>query len=182
MSHVLMSTSAAHGHVYPNLPVMAELVARGHRVTYPVPDRFADAVAATGATVLPITTDLADPARGEQWPESGIEVMRLFSDEARSAYAQTTSALGPDLPDVVCYDGSGWAGHALSRVHALPRVELAPHMVASLAEVGVAMTNKEFLGAPDRSILLIPEVMQPHRGPGGSGPVHLRGPGARRPH
>jgi hypothetical protein len=29
MSHFLMSTSAAPGHVHPNLPVMAELVARG---------------------------------------------------------------------------------------------------------------------------------------------------------
>jgi UDP:flavonoid glycosyltransferase YjiC (YdhE family) len=37
--------SAAHGHAHPNLPVMAELVAWGHRVTYPVPDRFVAAVA-----------------------------------------------------------------------------------------------------------------------------------------
>ena len=192
MSHILMSTAAAHGHIHPNLPVMAELVARGHRVTYPVPDRFADAVAATGATVLPIHTDLPDPAKGEQWPEGGIEAMQLFSDEARSAYAQITAALGDDLPDVVCYDGSGWAGHALSRVRGIPRVELAPHMVAWdtfeedfaeayecleepegliwqaemdgwLAEVGVPLNNKEFLGPPDRSVVLIPEAMQSHR-------------------
>lgn len=192
MSHVLMSTCAAHGHIHPNLPVMAELVARGHRVTYPVPDRFADAVGATGATVLPITTDLPDPAKGQQWPEGGIEAMRLFSDEARSAYRQITAALGDDLPDIVCYDGSGWAGHALSRVHGVPRVELAPHMVAWdtfeedfaeayaeldepeglvwqaemdawLAEVGVNTGNKEFLGPPDRSVVLIPEAMQPNR-------------------
>lgn len=191
MSHVLMSTSAAHGHVHPNLPVMAELVARGHRVTYPVPDRFAEAVAATGATVLPIRTDLPDPARGEQWPEGGVEAMRLFSDEARSAHAQIAPALADDMPDVVCYDGSGWAGHALSRVHGLPRVELAPHMIAWdgfeeemteafafletpeglawqsemdawLAGVGVGLGNREFLGRPDRSVVLIPEAMQPH--------------------
>jgi len=191
MSHALMSTSAAHGHVHPNLPVMAELVARGHRVTYPVPDRFVDAVAGTGATPLPIHTDLPDPAKGEQWPEGGVEAMRLFSDEARSAYAQITAALAGDLPDIVCYDGSGWAGHALSRVHGLPRVELAPHMVAWdtfeedfaeayafyetpeglawqaemdawLDEVGVGLGNREFLGPPDRSVVLIPEAMQPN--------------------
>ncbi|MBC3190505.1 glycosyl transferase [Pseudonocardia sp. C8] len=192
MSHVLMSTVAAHGHVHPNLPVMAELVARGHRVTYPVPERFADAVAATGATVLPIRTGLPDPARGEQWPDGGVAAMRLFSDEARSAYAQIAEALAADLPDVVCYDGSGWAGHALSRVHGLPRVELAPHMVAWdgfeqdmadafafletpeglawraeldawLDEVGAGVGNRVFLGPPDRSVVLIPEAMQPHR-------------------
>ncbi|WP_232667064.1 macrolide family glycosyltransferase [Pseudonocardia sp. TRM90224] len=191
MSHVLMSTSAAHGHVHPNLPVMTELVARGHRVTYPVPARFVDAVAATGATPLLIHTDLPDPAKGEQWPEGGVEVMQLFSDEARSAYAQISAALGDDRPDVVCYDGSGWAGHAFSRVHRLPRVELAPHMIAWdtfeedfaeayafyetpegmawqaemdawLAGVGVGLGNREFLGAPDRSVVLIPEAMQPN--------------------
>ncbi|MEJ3653205.1 macrolide family glycosyltransferase [Actinomycetes bacterium KLBMP 9759] len=191
MSHVLMSTSAAHGHVHPNLPVMAELVARGHRVTYPVPDRFVDAVAATGATPLLIHTDLPDPAKGQQWPEGGVEVMRLLSDEARSAYAQTSAALERDRPDVVCYDGSGWAGHAYSRVHGLPRVELAPHMIAWdtfeedfaeayafyetpegiawqaemdawLAGIGIELGNREFLGAPDRSVVLIPEAMQPN--------------------
>ncbi|WP_193564431.1 hypothetical protein [Pseudonocardia sp. EV170527-09] len=103
--HVLMSTTAAHGHVHPNLPVMAELVARGHRVTYPVPERFAEAVAATGATPLRIRTDLPDPAKGEQWPDGGVAAMRLFSAEARSAYEQIADALQYEHPDVVCYDG-----------------------------------------------------------------------------
>lgn len=191
MSHVLMSTTAAHGHIHPNLPVITELVARGHRVTYPVPERFADAVAATGATALRIRTDLPDPAKGEQWPDGGVEAMRLFSDEARSAYAQISDALQYEHPDVVCYDGSGWAGHALSRVRGIPRVELAPHMIAWegfeedmaealapleapeglawrsemdawLAEVGAGVGNREFLGPPDRSVVLIPEAMQPN--------------------
>ncbi|MBP2370585.1 macrolide family glycosyltransferase [Pseudonocardia parietis] len=191
MSHVLMSTSAAHGHIHPNLPVIAELVARGHRVTYPVPERFADAVAATGATALRIHTDLPDPAKGEQWPDGGVEAMRLFSDEARSAYAQISDALQYEHPDIVCYDGSGWAGHALSRVWGTPRVELAPHMIAWdgfeedmaealapleepeglawrseldgwLDEVGAGVGNREFLGRPDRSVVLIPEAMQPN--------------------
>ena len=191
MSHILMSTTAAHGHVHPNLPVMTELVARGHRVTYPVPERFADAVAATGATPLRIHTDLPDPAKGEQWPDGGVEAMRLFSDEARSAYAQIADALQYEHPDVVCYDGSGWAGHALSRVRGIPRVELAPHMIAWegfeedmadafefleepeglawrsemdawLAGIGAGVGNREFLGRPDRSVVLIPEAMQPN--------------------
>lgn len=191
MSHVLMSTTAAHGHVHPNLPVMAELVARGHRVTYPVPARFAGAVAATGAHPLEITTDLPDPARGEQWPDGGIPAMELFSDEARGAYPQLVAALEGDRPDAVCYDGSGWAGHALSRAWGLPRVELAPHMIAWegfeddmaeafafletpeglawrsgmdawLDEVGAGVGNRAFLGRPDRSVVLIPEAMQPH--------------------
>lgn len=42
----------AHGHMSPHLPVLAELVARGHRVEVTTPTGFAPAVAATGATVV----------------------------------------------------------------------------------------------------------------------------------
>lgn len=50
MSHIAMVAPPAHGHVNPSLPVVAELVARGHRVSYAVPAPFADTVAGVGAT------------------------------------------------------------------------------------------------------------------------------------
>ncbi|MGP9538605.1 macrolide family glycosyltransferase [Brachybacterium sp. AOP43-C2-M15] len=187
-----MSTTAQHGHVNPVLPVLAELVARGHRVTYPVPDRFSDAVAATGATVLPIRADHPGPMVGEELAEGGVLAGRQrLLVEARSAYAQMTAELDGDMPDIVAYDSTGWAGKALARLHDRPAIELAPHVVpwegfaeqyaahydfldapsgrawqhdmnAWLAEIGVSMGNQEFLGSPDRSVVLIPAAMQPH--------------------
>lgn len=43
---------AAHGHINPHLPVLAELVARGHRVEVTTPPPFAAAVAATAVMRL----------------------------------------------------------------------------------------------------------------------------------
>ena len=63
--HIVMVGVPAHGHMNPHLPVLAELVARGHRVEVTTPAGFAPAIAATGATVLPVTSVLPDEDRGE---------------------------------------------------------------------------------------------------------------------
>ncbi|HVE96081.1 MAG TPA: hypothetical protein VNA67_03745 [Pseudonocardiaceae bacterium] len=49
MSHIAMVTIGAHGHVNPSLPLLTELVSRGHRVTIAVPVQFAATAASTGA-------------------------------------------------------------------------------------------------------------------------------------
>lgn len=193
MANFLLSTIGAHGHVNPNLPVMTELVARGHRVSYTCPERFAPAVASSGATPLVVASGVPDESRGEQWPDAGVPAMRIFSDEARGVYPQITDALAADRPDAVLYDGSGWAGQAYARVHGLPTLALYPHIVAWdgydeemagawsfldepdgvawrsafdtwLDDVGAGVASHAFLNHPQRCAVLIPEAMQPHAG------------------
>ena len=47
--HVTFLVTPGHGHLNPTLGVVAELIARGHRVTYPVPPVFVRGVEAVGA-------------------------------------------------------------------------------------------------------------------------------------
>ncbi len=47
--HVLFVALAGHGHVTPTLPLVEELVQRGHRVAYATTVDFADAVTGAGA-------------------------------------------------------------------------------------------------------------------------------------
>ncbi len=191
MAHFLMSTVGAHGHVNPNLPVMTELVARGHRVSYTCPERFAPVVASSGATPLVVASDVPDESRGEQWPDAGVPAMQIFLDEACGVFPQLTAALDGDRPDAVLYDGSGWAGHALARAYGLGRLALYPHIVAWegyeqdmagawsfldepdgvawrraldgwLDDVGAGVDSHAFLNHPARCAVLIPEAMQPH--------------------
>lgn len=191
MAHFLMSTVGAHGHVNPNLPVMTELVTRGHRVSYTCPERFAPAVASSGATPLVVASDVPDESRGEQWPDAGVPAMQIFLDEARGVYPQLLDAVAGDRPDAVLYDGSGWAGQALARAHGLPSLALYPHIVAWdgyeqdmagawsfldepdglawrrafdgwLDDVGAGVGSHAFLSHPARCAVLIPEAMQPH--------------------
>ena len=51
MSTVAFLNIAMHGRVNPTLPVVADLVRRGHTVTYHTSPAFRDEIAATGATV-----------------------------------------------------------------------------------------------------------------------------------
>ncbi|MEU8691376.1 macrolide family glycosyltransferase [Streptomyces sp. NPDC048665] len=53
MSTIAFLNIGMHGHVNPTLPIVAELVRRGHTVTYHTPAAFREAIEATGATVYP---------------------------------------------------------------------------------------------------------------------------------
>ncbi|MFI0447506.1 macrolide family glycosyltransferase [Actinomadura sp. 6N118] len=51
MSTIAFLNTAMHGHINPTLPVVAELVRRGHSVTYHASPAFSKEIKATGATV-----------------------------------------------------------------------------------------------------------------------------------
>lgn len=190
MAHVLMVGAGAHGHTHPHLPVVAELVSRGHRVTYAIPASFAEMVAATGATPLVHTSVLPDQGRGEQWPTDAVEGTALFLDEAVHALPQIEAALGDDVPDVALYDIGGYPAIVLARRWGIPAVQLSPAMVAWdgyesdladdlafrqapecqaylarfsawLAEFGIDDDPEQLVGRPRRSIVEIPRALQP---------------------
>ncbi|MFC5137354.1 macrolide family glycosyltransferase [Actinomycetospora rhizophila] len=190
MAHVLMVGVAAHGHTNPHLPLIAELVARGHRVTYAIPAAFAETVAATGATPLVHTSVLPDQSRGEQWPTDPVAGTALFLDEAVQALPQIADALGDDVPDIALHDIGGYPAIVLARRFGIPVVQLSPALVAWdgyetdladdlafrdtpgyraylarfaawLAELGIDDDPERLVGRPRRSIVEIPRALQP---------------------
>lgn len=192
MSHLAMVAPAAHGHVHPSLPVIAELVERGHRVSYVVPAPLADLVATTGATPVVHATLLPDETAGEQWPTDPVAGMRLFLDEAVASTPLVAAALDGDRPDLFLADIAGYSARVLAHRWGRPLVQLSPAYVAwegyaeDMAEVlaplradpawdgyqgafaawlaaeGVPLTPDEFSGVPPRSLVLVPRAMQPH--------------------
>ena len=184
-----MVGAGAHGHINPNLPVIAELVARGHRVQYAVPAAFAGLAASSGATPLVHTSVLPDETAGERWPDDAVVGMTLFLEEGRHVTPQLERALDDDRPDLFLADIGGYAARVLGLRWGVPCVQLSPAMVAWegfeqdtgmgelfatpegkaylatfaawLAEEGVDLDPPAFTGAPDRSIVLIPRALQP---------------------
>ncbi|QGM05642.1 macrolide family glycosyltransferase [Stenotrophomonas maltophilia] len=62
MSTIAFINIGMHGYINPTLPLVSELVRRGHRVTYHTSPAFADRIEATGAQVLLyVGSDLAVP-------------------------------------------------------------------------------------------------------------------------
>ncbi len=190
--HIVMIGVPAHGHMNPHLPVLAELVARGHRVEVTTPSGFAPAVAATGATVVPVTSVLPDEDRGETWPDDPVAGMARFLDEGIHVLPQARRAFADDRPDVFIGDIGAYPARVLAHQWSRPFVQLSPTYVAwegyehDMAEVlnglraasGYAAYHERFgawldaedvpvqvdtfAGRPPRSVVLVPHAMQPH--------------------
>jgi MGT family glycosyltransferase len=122
--HVAMLTMSAYGHVNPFLPIAAEHVRRGDRVTFAVGERFGDEVRATGATLLPYGSDLM--ARiGKSEPSAAAARTRFATlrEDLRDGIARLLAT----EPDVVVYDAllQIMGGPEVSELP-LPRVALSP--------------------------------------------------------
>lgn len=187
MSHIAMVAPAAHGHVNPSLPVIAELVERGHRVSYVVPAAFADVVAGTGATPVVHDTVLPHEAAGEAYPTDPVAGVRIFLDEGIASTPLIRAALADDRPDLFLADIAGYSARVLAHQWERPLVQFSPTYVAWegyetpdvlvtapgwadyqaafaawLAAEGVPLDPDTFTGRPPRSIVLVPRAMQPH--------------------
>ena len=190
--HIVMIGVPAHGHMNPHLPVLAELVARGHRVEVTIPSGFAEAVAGTGATIVPVTSVLPDEDRGETWPDDPVAGMARFLDEGIHVLPQALAAFDGDRPDVMLGDIGSYPARVLAHQWSRPLVQLSPTYVAwegyerDMAEVidglraapGYAAYHQRFAawlaaedvpidvdaftGQPPRSVVLIPRALQPH--------------------
>lgn len=193
-AHIAMFSIAAHGHVRPNLEVIRELVARGHRVSYAIPPALADVVAETGARPCLYTTTLPGPDDDPSaWGTTLLDMVRPFFEDAVHALPQLAEEFAGDEPDLVLSDSTSYPSRVLARRWGVPHIQLTPHGVAWkgyepeevnpefialkqspegkayyarfaewLREQGVDMHPDDFTGHPDRSLVLIPKVMQPH--------------------
>jgi MGT family glycosyltransferase len=140
----------ATGHVNPTLPVVAELVRRGHRVTYATSAKYAAAVQAAGATFFENGEDLSAqfprfsstapgssaqddagrPARSGMLAGLGSGMMsglleRLL-ERAREDFPALVSRLAADQPDAVCYDAMTLSGKMAAMKLSLPDIALLP--------------------------------------------------------
>ena len=98
MAHIAFVALPAAGHVNPTLPLVAELVRRGHRVSYAAGADHAEAIAATGATALPAGTGSVRPTGSlHQMLLAGVEVCRVVVPALEKVFRA-------DPPDLLCHD------------------------------------------------------------------------------
>ena len=90
MSRIAIVNVGMHGHVNPTLGITEALVRRGHEVLYYVDASFAEAVARTGATLMPYTTmagslssqrALAQLSGNDPWKAVGDAASKRFITE-----------------------------------------------------------------------------------------------------
>ncbi|MFD7914887.1 macrolide family glycosyltransferase [Streptomyces sp. NPDC059752] len=179
-AHIAMFSVGTHGHVQPNIEVVRELVARGHRVTYSIPDYFAELVSATGAEPKPFRTSLPPRDDPRAWGTEMIDHLRLFLADSGRALPQLQRSYRDDRPDLVLYDPVAYAARVLAERWQVPDVQLSPTAVAwdGMAERSddpdsqqadrwlevnqLALGPSHAARRPRRCIALISRLLQPH--------------------
>lgn len=132
--HCAVLPFADFGHVAPSLGPARELIARGHRVTYVVDERFAALVEETGARAVTYTSARGDFYRAadpnpDRLAEEGYA---LLVDTIRTVFPAALSALVDDAPDVVLYDFENVAaGRVAARVLGALPVQMFPSHAAN---------------------------------------------------
>jgi MGT family glycosyltransferase len=149
--HLAFLPYPAYGHMVPVLPVVAELVARGHRVTCFSTGEFADRVRATGAEL-----SLYDPPLSSDPPPDVIDAdecarapLKLL--EASTAVLPAIEAAFPGgPPDAIAYDTTLWlTGRLLAARWQRPSVQLSPTFISN-EHFNLSDRHQEFAGEIDR--------------------------------
>ncbi|MFE6689187.1 macrolide family glycosyltransferase [Streptomyces sp. NPDC057743] len=133
-AHIAVFSYAAGGHVTPLLGIVEELVDRGHRVTWPTTEEFAERVEATGATALihpasrPVFAGGAAAVTAENAAELSAAQFRQTVDAADVAAARFAA----DAPDLVLYDTTVLAvGRLIALKAGCPAVQVFPTFAAN---------------------------------------------------
>ena len=128
-SHIAFMAAPAHGHVNPSLGLVAELVERGHRVTFPTTREFAPQVADAGAAPVLYETTLPSDENRARWPEDQTSTTRMFLRETASTLARVEAAYEHDRPDAIVFDTTALQALILARRWSVPHVQvLATHV------------------------------------------------------
>lgn len=129
--HLLFVALAGHGHVNPTLPLVEELVRRGHRVDYATAVEYSGAVSDAGArwVALPPLEPFTPP------PEVGPEIIagwfRHFFAAMRATYPVLHERCGAERPDVICYDATNWPARIVAGKLGIPAVRCVPNLASN---------------------------------------------------
>jgi MGT family glycosyltransferase len=123
MPKALFFNVPAHGHVNPSLPLVAELVRRGHQITYFLTESYRAKVEATGAVFQPYTS-----IHDDYFDAPGLDGSR--PQKAAHHLITTAAEILPELiemtreaqPDYILFDGMCPWGQILPRIVGLPAV------------------------------------------------------------
>jgi MGT family glycosyltransferase len=116
MSTIAFVNISQRGHVNPTLPVAAELVRRGHRVTYHAFEEFRTDIEATGAELRRY------PVRGSggREPRTPIALIDQLATAATRLLPAVLDDLRTDRPDLVVHDAACLWGQAAADLLDLP--------------------------------------------------------------
>ncbi|MBX3085587.1 MAG: glycosyl transferase [Anaerolineae bacterium] len=110
----------AHGHTNPTLPVMKELVRRGHEVLYYNAESFRAKVAPTGADFRALPEPMPTEREVSMAMQELIDASILLAGISPRLTRYMIDEFAREQPDLVIYDSVAMWGYIAARTHGLP--------------------------------------------------------------
>jgi MGT family glycosyltransferase len=120
LSKVLFFNIPAHGHTYPTLPLVAELVRRGEQVIYYSSPAFQQVIEQTGATFRNFITPFLNDET--QIDENMFKVAYMLLQATQVAIASLLPQIKEDKPDYIVHDGLCPWGMYIAQIIGVPSI------------------------------------------------------------
>ncbi|MFI9723797.1 macrolide family glycosyltransferase [Streptomyces sp. NPDC052396] len=130
MAHIAFISLAESGHLNPTLPIAAELVACGHRVTFPADDAMAARIRATGAQTIPYVPAPAETIVIDSMDAAARATLNMLK-QLEHALPQIEAGYAGDHPDLIVNDWLAWDGPMLAAKWHTPRIQSWSSFAAS---------------------------------------------------
>lgn len=130
---VLAYTSPARGHLYPAVPIVAELAARGHETHICTLAPELGNVRAAGLAASPIDPAIEAHAI-EDWrerlpPRAGASVLRTFARRSELEAPDLERAIERHAPEALLVDVNCWGAAAAAEASGLPWAVYSPYLL-----------------------------------------------------
>lgn len=112
----------AHGHTNPTLPIMRELVDRGHQVIYYNGESFQEKVAPTGVEFRPLPEPLPTSRAISEALHEFINAAKIISGMSRHLTRFLITEFERERPDLVIYDSAAMWGYIAARTYNIPQI------------------------------------------------------------
>ncbi|WEB44829.1 glycosyl transferase [Streptomyces yunnanensis] len=129
--HLLFTALGGYGHVNPTLPLVEELVRRGHRVDYATGEIHADEVTKAGARWVELPSLPPMQPAADFGPETFGRFMSHLFAAMRDAYPVLREHCTTEPVEAICFDGMNWSARVVAEQLGLPAVRLLPHFASN---------------------------------------------------
>lgn len=137
----------AHGHTNPTLPVMQELVRRGHKVLYYNAESFRARVEPTGVEFRPLPQPLPTERHISEALQDLLDAALIIAGMSKHLTRFMITEMEREQPDLILYDSVAMWGYIAARTHAIPHSSFITHFVldGSQGAIGIGTMARFFL-------------------------------------
>jgi len=129
MAKIIYVGIPAHGHTNPTLPILQELIQRGHQVIAYNAESFRAKFAPTGVEFRPYPEPMPTEREISEALYEMINASLLFSRMSTHLTRYTIDEMQREQPDLILYDSTTMWGYIAARSLGIPHAALITHFV-----------------------------------------------------